>query len=91
MRSSANGGATDIVRELRRQVAAAICAAQEIRRTRIQCMCYALLLDALAALDIERHLPDTFVIRVAAHALVEWHRHESSGLAIIDGGVADGR
>jgi hypothetical protein len=84
---------TDILRELRRQVAAAICAAQEIRRSRtpLQRMCYALLLDALGALDIESHLPEPFVIRIAAHALVEWRRHESMGLAILDGGAANGQ
>jgi hypothetical protein len=84
---------SDILRELRRQVAAAICAAQELprRRTRLQRMCYALLLNAFAALDSESHLPDALVIRIAAHAVVEWRRHESISLAIIDGGPADSR
>ena len=84
---------TEILRELRRQVAAAICAAQELhaRRTPLQRMCYALLLNALAALDSESHLPAPFVIRISAHALVEWRRHELAGLAVIDGGAVDGR
>jgi hypothetical protein len=83
----------EILRELRRQVAAAICVAQEIPRSRtpLQRMCYALLLNALTALDRESPLPEAFVIRIAAHALVEWRRHESTGLSIIDGGSADGR
>jgi hypothetical protein len=83
----------DILRELRRQVAAAICAAQELPRSRtpLQRMCYALLLNALVALDRESRLDDTFVIRIAAHALVEWRRQESIGLSVIDGGAAQGR
>lgn len=83
----------EILRELRRQVAAAICAAQEIEptRTSIQHMCYALLLNALAALDSESHLSSPFVIRITAHALVEWRRHLSLGFAIVDGGAATGR
>ena len=83
----------DVLRELRRQVAAAICAAQELpgTRTPLHRMCYALLLDALIALDSESRLPEPFVIRIAAHAIVEWRRHESSGLAVIDGGGAGAR
>jgi hypothetical protein len=83
----------DILRELRRQVAAAICMAQELPgvRTRLQRMCYSLLLDALVALDIESRLPQASVIRIAAHAIVEWRRHEAIGLDIIHGGAASAR
>jgi len=76
---------TEILRELRRQIAAAICAAQEIPgcRTPLQRMCYALLLDALSALDSERGLADAVVIRIVVHALVEFRRHQSIGFRII--------
>ena len=59
---------------LRTAIAESICAAQAQTspRSPLQQMRYALLLNALAALDRESGFDDAAAVRIAVHALIEW-------------------
>ena len=62
------------VHALRTALADSLCAAQaqEVPRTRLQQMRYALSCNALFALDRDSGFDDVFAIRIAVHALIEW-------------------
>jgi hypothetical protein len=59
---------------LRTALAESICAAQaqEAPRSRLQQMRYALLCNALLALDRDSEFDGAFAVRIAVHALIEW-------------------
>lgn len=66
------------VGQLRRDVANAVCTAQDLAtgpRTPLLRMLYSLLLSALAGLDSESGLGIARGLRLARHALAEWERH----------------
>lgn len=59
---------------LRTAIAESICAAQAqpSPRSPLQQMRYALLCNALLALDCESEFDDASAVRIAVHALIEW-------------------
>lgn len=64
--------------QLRRDVANAVCTAQDLAnrpRTALLRMLYSLLLAALAGLDSESGVAIGQAVRLARHALTEWEAH----------------
>ena len=68
---------------LRVALAEAVCAAQAqpSPRSPLQQMRYALVCNALLALDRDSGVADAFAVRIAVHALIEWRSGISRDVA----------